>query len=103
MIGHSPRSTLFPYPPLSRSDEPPAAPPAAPPEDGDLLAELLPDALPELPELLGELGLEVGALLPPVALPLFALVSEVEPAPAFARVHGAMLNEVAKVVRDDGD
>ena len=62
-----------------------------------MLAELLPDALPELPEL-GELGLDDGALLPPAALPLFALVSELEPAPALSRLHAAMPTASAKAV-----
>ena len=60
-----------------------------------MLAELLPDALPEL---LGELGLDDGALLPPAALPLFALVSELEPAPALSRLHAAMPTASAKAV-----
>ena len=55
--------------------------------------ELLPE---ELPELLGELD---GELLPPAALPLFALLSELEPAPALSRLHAAMPTASAKAVR----
>jgi len=59
------------------------------------LAEPLPLALPELLGLLGELD---GELLPPAALPLFALVSELEPAPALSRLHAAIPTASAKAV-----
>jgi hypothetical protein len=77
--------------------------PLAPPEDGDdgdLLDELpmepLPLALPELlPGLLGEVEDE----LPPVAaLPLFLVVSELEPAPALSRLQAAMPTASTKAV-----
>ncbi|HZS37523.1 MAG TPA: hypothetical protein VFF06_11890 [Polyangia bacterium] len=77
--------------------------PLAPPDDGDLLAELpaepLPLVLPELPGLLGLLG-DVEDELPPVAaLPLFLLVSELEPAPALSRLQAAMPTARKKAVR----
>jgi hypothetical protein len=62
-----------------------------------LLLELPAEPL-ALPELLGEV-LDDGALLPPAALPLFALVSELEPAPALSRLQAAMPTASANAVR----
>ena len=65
-----------------------------------MLAPAEPLALPEaLPELLGEV-LDDGALLPPAALPLFALSwLALEPAPALSRLQAAMPTASANAVR----
>jgi hypothetical protein len=86
--------------PLALPEALPEAPPLAPPEEGDLLLPELPmEPLElELPELLGELGLDDGELLPLAALPLFALLSELEPEPALSRLQAAMPMARAKAV-----
>lgn len=69
--------------------------PLAPPDDGDLLDDELPMEPLVLPGLLGEVEDE----LPPVAaLPLFLLVSELEPEPALSRLQAVMPTASTKAV-----